>query len=437
MVYFRISWNEAFLDAISDWNINTNFRFKPIYQYSDPCIVDGLNGVDFVKDLCGTGFGKSTLAVTVRRYKPQVLGPPAIVEADIYVNENISFDIFDGATPLLGTGYPRTRDFRRVILHELGHVIGLDHEESQAAIMQPEYGEIFNLEEDDISGVNFLYGGLSNCEVQALRLGNSSDVLSSDDCTVRQLTVGGSDESLIDVYKFNLDSPTEMKFSVNSQELEAVIIVADDKLNYLANDSTIRENCGAELKVMLPSGDYFLLINTFDRVIRKDCGVSGEYKLMVGYKGKTGQFLGPATSVLEQTTLARFVGRITADDGLTYGNHFLSSDSIDATATIQVDPAHVGENGFLVTVGLIGQDRFWLDQRGKFVRTASAPLNLISLRKGALNVNEEIQILKNFEPSKFGIEKVGVEFYVGYGLEADPDEIYFHTKPINLTIEKE
>ena len=86
--------------------------------------------------------------------------------------------------------------------------------------------------------------------------------------------MGGSDESLIDVYKFNLDSPTEMKFSVNSQELEAVIIVADDKLNYLANDSTIRENCGAELKVMLPSGDYFLLINTFDRVIRKDCGVS-------------------------------------------------------------------------------------------------------------------------------------------------------------------
>ena len=87
-------------------------------------------------------------------------------------------------------------------------------------------------------------------------------------------------------------------------------------------------------------------------------------------KGKLVKFLGPATSVLEQTTLARFVGRITADDGLTYGNHFLSSDSIDATATIQVDPAHVGENGFLVTVGLIGQDRFWLDQRGKFVRTA-------------------------------------------------------------------
>ena len=52
-------------------------------------------------------------------------------------------------------------------------------------------------------------------------------------------------------------------------------------------------------------------------------------------------------------------------------------------------------------------------------------------------MNEEIQILKNFEPSKFGIEKVGVEFYVGYGLEADPDEIYFNTKPINLTIEKE
>ena len=59
-------------------------------------------------------------------------------------------------------------------------------------------------------------------------------MLSSDDCTVRQPYSGWFDESLIDVHKFNLDSPTEMKFSVNSQELEAVIIKVDDKLNYLA-----------------------------------------------------------------------------------------------------------------------------------------------------------------------------------------------------------
>ena len=82
---------------------------NPINQYLNPCLVDGLNGVDFVYDLCGTGFGKSTLAVTVRRYKPQVLGPSAIVEADVFINANVSFDIFDGTEQLVGPGTRRLR----------------------------------------------------------------------------------------------------------------------------------------------------------------------------------------------------------------------------------------------------------------------------------------------------------------------------------------
>ena len=56
------------------------------------------------------------------------------------------------------------------------------------------------------------------------------------------------------------------------------------------------------------------------------------------------------------------------------------------------------------------------------MRTVSAPLNLISLRKGAPEREQRNTNFKEFEPSKFGIEKVGVEFY-GYGLEVDPDDI--------------
>ena len=104
--------------------------------------------------------------------------------------------------------------------------------------------------------------------------------------------------------------------------------------------------------------------------------------MLSAIKGKLVEVLRSATSVLEQGLhlLALLEESQPMMGSLT--ESFPFSDSIDATATIQVDPAHVGENGFLVTVGLIGQDRFWLDQRGKFVRTASAPLNLISLRKG-------------------------------------------------------
>ena len=44
-------------------------------------------------------------------YKPQVLGSITIVEADTSTRTYLS--IFSMEQPLLGTGYPRTRDFRR------------------------------------------------------------------------------------------------------------------------------------------------------------------------------------------------------------------------------------------------------------------------------------------------------------------------------------
>ena len=60
----------------------------------------------------------------------------------------------------------------------------------------------------------------------------------------------------------------------------------------------------------------------------------------------------------------------------------------------------------------------------------------MAFRSGSLNGNEEIEIVKSFVPSDYGIQELVVEFYVGYGLDADPDEIYFNTTPMNLTIEK-
>jgi hypothetical protein len=49
-------------------------------------------------------------------------------------------------------------DFYRVALHELGHFMGLDHETTNAAIMQPIIGDLDSLQQDDIDGANSLYG---------------------------------------------------------------------------------------------------------------------------------------------------------------------------------------------------------------------------------------------------------------------------------------
>ena len=89
-----VPWNTAFLQAVAEWNEKTDFNFNVISEYRDPCVKDGLNGVAFLPDMCGESFGKSALAVTALRYQSQLLGPAAIIEADIFINQNLNFDIY-------------------------------------------------------------------------------------------------------------------------------------------------------------------------------------------------------------------------------------------------------------------------------------------------------------------------------------------------------
>ena len=49
-------------------------------------------------------------------------------------------------------------------------MIGLDHEDTNQAIMAPAISDLFELQEDDIAGVEALYSGLDNCEIKRFRL---------------------------------------------------------------------------------------------------------------------------------------------------------------------------------------------------------------------------------------------------------------------------
>jgi len=154
-----ISWNGAFANAVQQWNSKTPFTFNVIQQNKSPCLNDGLNGIDFATDFCGSDFGGKTRAVTVRRFVSQVLGPPRISQADIVINENEIFNAYDGKLIQFGiVGL----DLQRIAIHELGHALGLEHEQTQPSIMAPNIGDLFTLQADDIAGVKTLYGGLAN-----------------------------------------------------------------------------------------------------------------------------------------------------------------------------------------------------------------------------------------------------------------------------------
>ena len=64
------TWQGSFLAALADWENDTVFDFTIIEEEIDPCLEDGLNSVEFTDDVCGSAYGGSTLAVTLRRYIP-------------------------------------------------------------------------------------------------------------------------------------------------------------------------------------------------------------------------------------------------------------------------------------------------------------------------------------------------------------------------------
>ncbi|MBT4660121.1 MAG: matrixin family metalloprotease [Gammaproteobacteria bacterium] len=426
-----ITWNTAFIAAMNDWSEETLFDFNLIQQAIDPCLSDGLNGVEFTSDLCGSEFGERTLAVTLNKSRSQILGSPAITEADIVINQSKEFNIYDGR--LIQSGI-QGLDFRRVALHELGHVIGLDHEDGLPSMMSSSIGNIDRITEDDITGVNALYSGLSNCNIKQLRFGSVADGLSDADCTVDDLTVGGGDTSYIDLYRFELSNPTTVNFSMSSSTLDSVLILSDQNLRYLAYDDKSSELCDSSLSKSLPAGSYFLLSNTYDVPVKETCGNTGDYVLTASYSSNKKAGLGNSASLNGGFANASFVGGISADNGQNFGNHFRANQSLDISATINVDPAHQGQSGFLVAAAIVGEQILFLNENGEFVDSAAFPGIIVKHRNLLLSAEELITLATNLIPADLGIQEIEVDFYTGYGLDSDPEELYFNQLPMNLTV---
>ena len=425
-----VLWNTAFISAMNEWSESTAFTFSVVPQREDPCAFDARNGVGFTSDVCGSEYGEGTLAVTLSRFSSQILGPPYIVRSDIIINNNLNFDVFSGR--LVQFGIPRgTLDFRRIALHELGHAMGLDHEESAPAIMAPNISNIDSLQADDIKGANTLYGGLSNCDIAPLNFGSAVNALSGNDCTVAELTVGGTDTSFIDLYEFELEESTTLSFTMNSAELDSVLILADRDLRYLDFDDKSSDLCSSALITTLQPGSYFLLANTFVEPIKAECGNTGNYTLQADFVSQQLQPLGRPVSLLGTPFAAKFFGGVSSDIGQSFGNSFNSTNSLDIEARIEVDPIHVGQPGFIVVAALIDDQILFLDSSGAFVESSSQFIRAQSLTLGA---TQELSIARSLVPADIGIESIEVRLVVGYGLETDPSEVFFHQNPLSLVV---
>lgn len=139
--------------AVQEWNAGSNFQFEELKGVSaDVCDnSDRINTIGWSRDFCGFTQPRTTLAVTISTYRAdRGTGRITLLERDIAFGP---YAPWDGDI---------VEVFKNTMLHELGHVIGLDHPndygQNMPAMMNFGSKSFNSLQQDDIDGVVALYG---------------------------------------------------------------------------------------------------------------------------------------------------------------------------------------------------------------------------------------------------------------------------------------
>jgi hypothetical protein len=148
------SRNAAVAPALDMWNAQIGrMQFGRVMNSTAPSASgDRVNSVVFSSTVFGQAFGTGTLAVTYYHMQGS-----SLLEADVLFNTAQTFDSYRGPLRFGSNGYA-IGDLQRVMLHELGHAIGLNHSASSDAIMNAMTSDRDTLSGDDIAGAQAMYG---------------------------------------------------------------------------------------------------------------------------------------------------------------------------------------------------------------------------------------------------------------------------------------
>lgn len=150
------SFNQSARTAAQTWsNLLGTVQFSTTFATGSAVSGNGVNELAFAATVFGRDFEENTLAVTTGG---RALGNERL-EADVIFNSARTWNSYRG------NQQSGVVDIQRVTLHELGHVLGLDHpdEDGQTvdAIMNSRIGNRDALSQDDTEGAFQLYGSKS------------------------------------------------------------------------------------------------------------------------------------------------------------------------------------------------------------------------------------------------------------------------------------
>ena len=155
------SWQQNTESAMREWSdVSDAFAFVDGgFADVDQTSGDGINNMVFDDNIAGDAFATDVLAITFTRADAL----DNTTESDIVFNVDAAWNAYDGPVRADFTGQP-VFDFRRVALHELGHVLGLDHPDEIClqtidAIMNARTTDADSLTNDDRNGLSFIYAG--------------------------------------------------------------------------------------------------------------------------------------------------------------------------------------------------------------------------------------------------------------------------------------
>lgn len=153
------SWNQVAASALATWNTHLDQVKFAAVQDSAAARGDGngTNNVFFDSAIYGRSFGSSTLAIATSWYSTTT---NAKLEGDVVFNNSKTWNSYRGNLRTSGT--TSVHDFRRVALHEFGHILGLDHPDENGqrvtALMNATIGNLDALADDDVAGARSWYG---------------------------------------------------------------------------------------------------------------------------------------------------------------------------------------------------------------------------------------------------------------------------------------